>query len=431
MREHHRRLLATLTASEIGGALGLQITYFLVPLTAVQLFEAGPLAIGALNLADSVAALAVGIVLGRWIDRAGSVRAMTAANLLRFTVLALLGLSLSTAPQMWLLYVAMLCIGVASIAHDAGLTAAVLHLEVRSDHGLNRINAVLRTASTLSELAGPGVGGLLVTSLGFATGAGLGSLTFGVAAFAGVLFLRRRSDRARDAVLEDQAPPQPQPLPKRTNGPMSGVRFIWSDVVLRRLSMSSLQFNLFSAVFQAVFLIYCVRELEFDAAAIAVVAVSAGGGALLGAVAAASAAVAASPKAFYCCALALPAFCVAALIFADRVEDAAALVIVAGSQALFSLCMVVCIVLFNTIRQVKSPGHMAGQIAAAERVLALIGEIPGAVLGGILGTVFLLALPLAVASVGMLSACLWVLAVPDWSSKASTDRTETQRPSVN
>ncbi|MFZ6993452.1 MFS transporter [Curtobacterium sp. RRHDQ66] len=412
MTERNKTLVGGLAASETAGALGLQVAYFLVPLAAVQLFDASPLEIGVLNLVDSVAALTVGIAAGHWIDRVGGVRAMATANVLRFAVLALLGLALVFTPQMWVLYVAMFCIGVASLTHDAGLTSAVLQLGTRSSHGLNRVNSLLRGSSVVSELAGPGIGGLLVAALGFAAGAGVGSVGFGLAAIAAALCLRRMRRRRGPTV-----DPSDDSLRGEGNAPrvLGGLRFIWQDHALRRLSLSSLQFNLFSAVFQAVFLIYCIRELHFDTAAVAVVAVTAGIGALIGTALAASAPVAAAQKTVYVCSLATPAFCVGAMMLASQTEGVVPLLLVASAQAVFSACMVVCVVLFNTIRQLKSPTHMAGQIAASERVLALVGEIPGAVIGGILGTVFVLVLPLAVASIGMLGAGLWLLTVPDWS----------------
>lgn len=413
---NRRILIGGLAASEAAGALGLQVAYFLVPLAAVQLFDAGTLEIGALNLVDSVAALVVGVGLGRWIDRVGSIRAMTAANVVRCGVLVLLGLAFVLAPHVGMLYVAMFVIGIASLVHEAGLTSAVHRLGTLSSHGLNRANSFLRSSSVVSELAGPGVGGLLVATVGYAGGAGVGSIGFGLAAIAALLCSK--------ATPDGPAARPPSPLRKGSGpvGSLSGLRFIWHDRVLRRLTVSSLQFNLFSAVFQSVFLIYCIRDLGFDTDDVAVVAVTAGVGALLGSAVAASSVVATSPKTSYIFALATPALSVGTMMTASRTEGLVTLVLVAASQAVFSGCMVVCIVLFNTIRQLKSPPHMAGQIAASERVLALVGEIPGALLGGLLGAVLVLLVPLAVAALGMLTACLWLLTVSGWSTEVHTTK---------
>lgn len=416
MDERGRRFVGGLVASETAGAVGLQVTAFLVPLAAVQLFNAGPLAIGALNLVDSIAALVVGVAVGHWIDSVGGVRAMATANVVRCAVLALLGLAFALGPQLWILYLAMFCTGVASLVHEAGLTSAVLYLGETSSHGLNRVNALLRASSVVAELAGPGIGGIIVAALGFAAGAGVGSFGFGVATIAAVLCLRHVQIACRSAPPPSNARP-----PRPTLQWSGGMRFIWGDPTLRRLSVSSLHFNLFSAIFQAVFLVYCVRELGLDTAGVAAVAVIAGIGALGGAMLAASRAVADAQKSFYVSSLAVPAVCVGLVTLAGLVGGVVPLTLVAGAQALFSACMVVCIVLFNTIRQLKSPAHMAGQIAASERVLALVGEIPGAVIGGVLGSVFSLAVPLVVAAVGMLCAGMWLVAVPDWSHEIPAD----------
>ena len=231
MREHHRVLIGGLATSEATGALGVQVAYFVVPLAAVQLFDAGTLEMGVLNLVDSVAALVIGIALGRWIDRVGSIRAMSTANAVRCCVLALLGLAFLASPQMWTLYVAMFFMGIASLTHEAGLTSAVLRLGTLSSHSLNRVNSLLRSSSVVSELAGPGVGGLLVATAGFAGGAGLGSISFGLASIALLLCVKRAHG------WSGIRPPAP---PRRTSepvDPMSGFRVIWQDRVLRRLTV--------------------------------------------------------------------------------------------------------------------------------------------------------------------------------------------------
>ena len=53
---NRRPALGFLAASELMGALGLQIAFFVVPLAAIHVLDADPIQIGLLNLTDSAAA---------------------------------------------------------------------------------------------------------------------------------------------------------------------------------------------------------------------------------------------------------------------------------------------------------------------------------------------------------------------------------------
>ncbi|MCJ1712643.1 MFS transporter [Curtobacterium sp. VKM Ac-2922] len=411
---NHRAIgVGGLAGCESASAVGLQITYFAVPLIAIERFNADAVSIGALNLMDSIAALLFGLVAGNLIDRAGGVFAVGAANVLRASALCLLGVALVNSPQMWMLYVTMLLVGIASLTHEAGLSTAVQQLGVRSSRSLNRVNALLRGSSVVAELAGPGLAGVVVVLVGFGAALIIGGIAFAVAAAVCVAFWFV-IDRPSVNQEHDSAS---GPEGERGSRFADGLRFIFADRVLRDLTLSSTQFNLFSAAFQAVFLIYCVRVLDLGTPGVAVLGVAAGIGGLLGSFMAASGAVARRQKTWYLCALGVPAVCVLAIVGASSLSHGVSLVVVAVAEAVFSSCMVLCIVLFNTLRQMRSPEALAGRIAASERVLALAGEVPGALLGGFLGVVVGVHAPMVIAAVGMSASLFWVLRVPDWSER--------------
>lgn len=421
MRDGSARSVGALALNEGAGAVGLQITYFAIPLAAVQVFHVGPLAIGALNLLESVAALLFGLVAGRLIDEAGGFRSVVVADLARFCLLALLGFAFLTQPQLWMLYAAMLLLGMASLTHEAGLTTAVLMLRTRSPRRLNKVNAVLRVSSVVAELSGPGLGGLVVAVLGFGAAMLTGSLWFFLAVLActGATAVMKRDRSPLGSRAGSSSREEGDRADDSTAaGAAEGFRFIWKDDVLRNLSLSSLHFNLFSAAFQAVILIYCVRELGMETWGLALVGICSGVGALVGAGLAATEFVASHQKTTYAIALVIPGAAVLAMVSAGTLSTGGATVVVATGQALFSASMVVCLVSFNTVRQIRSPERIAGRIAASERVLALGGEIPGALIGGVGGTMFALQVPLVVAAIGMMAAAAWLARVPDWSVDA-------------
>ncbi|PCN47431.1 hypothetical protein Csp2054_12260 [Curtobacterium sp. 'Ferrero'] len=419
MGERSASRILALACGETAAALGMQIVLFVVPLAAVELFDANTFELGLLNLVDSVAALCFGFVVGGLIDGVGGVRAVSMADALRFISTALLAIGLVVDPHMWMLYIAMLLVGVGGLIHDAGVTTAVTTIEQLDGRRLNRVNAALRAGSVVSDLIGPGVGGLLVLLVGFGASAAGGSLAFLVAA--AVCFgLLRRQRVAQSSSGQRTRNSGGLAGTERTSA-TAGLRFVWDDDTLRPLTLSSTQFNFFSAGFQAVFLVYCVKVLHFGAGELAVVGIVAGAGALAGAGAASLSIVSRHTRKFYAASLFVPGLAVVAMINAEQILNGSAVVVIALAQAVFSACMVICVVLFNTVRQMRSPSALAGRIAAAERVLALMGEIPGALLGGLIGLVITLNVPLWIAAVGMSLSAWWVFRIRDWDGSPRTD----------
>lgn len=420
---------AGLFTSELAGALGLQISLFVIPLAAVKVFDANPMQIAILNVVDSVAALAFGLLLGRAVDSLGGTLAISLANTARAIAAGVVAASLFWDAHIAYLFVGMFVLGIASLMNDAGLSAAVVQVAGRSPRSLNRLNALLRGSAVVATTGGPGVAGALLLIGGFALASLVGAVAFAVAAVCG--FLTWRLSRGRfllpslsgtattGAAETSSATPSPDEG-TATQSVAAGLAFIWRHEVLRPLTTSSLQFNFFSAIFHAVFLLYCVRTLGFSSTDFAVIGVVAGVGGLLGSVLVATRLVGERAKQSYAASLVAPGVSIAVMLTAQCVEPTFGRVcLVAMAEFVFSLSMVVCIVLFNTQRQVESPEELSGQVAAAERVVALGGELPGAVLGGFLGGAVAFEASLVVGAVGMALSALWVWTMRPWNQGAA------------
>lgn len=414
--------LARLWVSEAFGSVGLQITLFVVPLVAVTVFDATALQIGALNSLESVAAIAFGLVTGLVIDRLGGSRAVALANVVRAVAAVTLLVGLLYWDGLWFLFVACVLIGVGSLANDAGVSTAVLELSSSRPRDLNRTNALLRVTTVASEVSGPGLGGLLVLSFGLAAASGAAAAAFGLAAglllVSMVLPMRQREpfgDIGRRGV--DTAASGIEAGAGRF---LSGGRFIWRHATLRPLVISSLHFNFFSAMVQSVFVIYCLHDLHFTTGDLAIVGVSGGAGGLIGGFIASSTAVAQRSRAVYLVALSLPGLCVWALLMERSAPHTTQVIGVMAAMGLWSAAMVVCLVLFNTVRQLQSPAHLVGRIASTERTLALGGELPGALLGGLLGTLISPTPALVLGAAGMMTAALWIARVPKGEAWTTT-----------
>ncbi|QDZ43206.1 hypothetical protein [Corynebacterium sp. sy039] len=96
-----------------------------------------------------------------------------------------------------------------------------------------------------------------------------------------------------------------------------GFRFILGHDFLKRLTFTSFHFNFFSSIFQAGFVVYCVRVLGFGGWEMGVVGVLGALGGLLGAVVAATEFAVQNAKNLYMAAITAPALSVFIMLLAQ------------------------------------------------------------------------------------------------------------------
>ncbi|MEV0230475.1 MFS transporter [Nonomuraea sp. NPDC050786] len=144
--------------------MGTQVTVVALPLTALEVLDAGAFQLGLLSAAEMLAFLLIGLPAGVWVDRARRRPILIWSDvargvaLLSIPVAAWLGVL--TLPQ---LYAVALVLGVGTVffdvAHMSFLPAIV------TKERLERGNGALEVTRNASMLAGPGVGGWMVAAL--------------------------------------------------------------------------------------------------------------------------------------------------------------------------------------------------------------------------------------------------------------------------
>ena len=419
-KEHKLRALGLLTASEFWGSIGLQVVLFIAPLAAIQLLDATAMQVAILNLTESAAALVFGLGVGQAVDRWGGASSITTANLVRAAGVGALAFSLFAGPSLPILYLTLFLMGVASLLHDAGISTAIVEYVGRDGKELNRANSLLRTSEIISSLGGPGLGGAILAFMTFGAAALFSSMSFAIAAgCAATVWFSTKAIRAQQT-LEASDAQTTDSSHDTSGGAFDGLRYILRSGFLRPLAATGLHFNFFSAIFQAVFVIYCVRVLGFETWVMSLVGIVGGLGGLVGAAFSSTATAEQNAKKFYALSLVIPAASVLVMLCAQMTTiHAARITAVALAEAVFSFCMVLCMVLFNTARQQASPDGMVGQIAATERMIALGGEVPGALIGGAVATAVSVQFSMTVASVGMLFAAVWLIEMKGWPSSST------------
>ena len=303
--------------------------------------------------------------------------------------------------------------------NEAGVNSTVVAVVGRGTKSLNRVNSLLRSSGVISELGGIALGGVALTLLTFGETMTIGALSFGLALFLSfrlwlVLSRQNKDNDVVSTARESAAEPVGW---KGEESTFSGLKYIFGNRFLKKLTLTSFHFNFFSSIFQAVFVVFCVQILDFKPWALSIVGIAGAVGGLSGAVAASTSFCSKNAKILYAISIALPALSISLMLFAQYSgSNNLRIGLVGLGEYVFGFCMVLCIVLFNTARQQCSPDSMVGSIAATERTVALGGEVPGFLLGGVLATVFSLGIAMLVAIIGILFTPAWLWRLKTWPS---------------
>ncbi|MFE2106253.1 MFS transporter [Kitasatospora sp. NPDC059463] len=239
------RLLWT---GETVSRLGSAVTAVALPLVAVVTLDAGPLAAGLLSAAVWLPWLLVGLPAGVWIGRWGRRAVLVRGNL----VSAVLYASVPAAARSGVLTFAQLLL-VALLAGTASVFLAAAHQAFLPDllppERLTEGNAKLQGGASVAQVAGPGAAGLAVQAFGAAAGLLADAVSFLVAAGA-LLLIRDRRTAAPE--------PDPAPLGRQVR---EGLAFVRRDPYLGAVLRYGAVANLALAGYQAVAVLFLIREL--------------------------------------------------------------------------------------------------------------------------------------------------------------------------
>lgn len=250
--------------------LGAQVTLIALPLTALTVLRAGPEGVGALRAAEYLPALALTLPAGPWIGRRPGRPLLIAANLGRAALLAAAcALGALHALSMPLLCALILGAGALTMAFELAYQAYLPAL-VGPEH-LTEGNSKLLATQSIGEIAGPGLGGVLVQALGAPGALAANAISFAVSS----------SYLARIETPERRPPGDPTPdLRAEIAG---GFRILLRHPYLRAFMADAATTNLCWTVFQTAWLVYMTTALRCGAAVLGLVLAAGSIGALLGA----------------------------------------------------------------------------------------------------------------------------------------------------
>lgn len=382
------------------GQFGAQLTGLVLPVFAVTALDATPWQMGALTAAETAAFLVIGLPAGAWVDRMRKRRTLIVADLVRAAALAVVVVAAATGTaSIPLLIAAALVISAATVFFDVAHQSYVPGL-VGLDHVVEG-NSKLQATQSVAMVVAPAIGGALLRVI---SAPALIATTVGTYLVSALWLGRIRHEEA--------LPRREDRRPLRTEI-AEGLRFVVHQPLLRRIVACTSLSNLFGSIGGALMVIFALRVVGLDEAALGLVFSLSAVGGLLGAVAAERMARWVGEARI------IPVSAVAggltyalnplALVLAEVVPPAAVLV-VAGFG--FSFWVVVYNVAQVSFRQRLCPPALLGRMNASVRFIVW-GTMPiGGLLGGWLGTAVGVERSLWVAAAGMTLAALPVVLSP-------------------
>ena len=266
----HGDFLKLWTAETIS-VFGSQIGGFALPLVAIITLDVSPFQVSALFVIEFAPFLLFTLPTGVWVDRLPRRPILVFADVGRAVALASVPVAaVLDVLTIWQLYAVGFAAGTLTVFFDVAYQSYLPALVGREQ--LVDGNSKLEFSRSGAQVAGPGVGGLLIGALTAPYAIVADAVSYLVSA----LFLGRirkaepRPERHEDRSLKREI--------------VEGLRLIFDDARWRAFAGYVATSNFFGMVIFAVLLVYAVRELGLSAEQLGLVFSLAGGGAVLGAV---------------------------------------------------------------------------------------------------------------------------------------------------
>ncbi len=404
-----RRLWAAQTVSQFGS----EITGLALPLVAILVLDASTFAVAVLAVVDWLPFFLFSLPAGVWIDRLPRRPILIASDLGRALILGSIPIAyLLDVLTLGQLYVVGLLAGTCTVFFDLSYQSYLPSVVERSELGEG--NSKLEVSRSSAQVAGPGLGGVLVSALTAPYAILADALSF----VASAVFLSRIQRRER----RPARPPETRPAFR--DEIREGLSFVVRHPIMRSIVFFVAVSNVFVTMLFAIYLVYAVRELGLDAATIGVIFSLGSVGSLVGALTANRVArlLGIGPG----------------LIAVATVGGLGLLLIPLATGGLVLPFLVVANVLWGffvlnyfvsavSLIQAITPDHLLGRTNASRRFLVQ-GVIPvGALLGGLLGTVLGLRTTIAIGAVGAAVAVLPLVFSPLRGVRTTADAEELVR----
>jgi predicted MFS family arabinose efflux permease len=266
---------------------------------------------------------------------------------------------------------------------------------------LLRANGALSATSAAVEFAGFGAAGVLVTVLTAPIAILIDAVSFVVSA----------------VILGSIRVPEGPPPLKADREPVlteivEGLRVVTSDPILRGLTAGTMGLSAMWGVVGAGWLLYATDDLGLDPAVIGVVAALGGFGSLLGAVVAGRVAGRFGVGRVVLGSLVVAALATMLIPLAPAGAPLVAVAFLLAQQLVGDSAITVFDVTEVSVRQARVPERQLGRVNGTVHTAAVVAQLTGTILGGVVGALFGLRIALLLGPLGVVVGLIGVWASP-------------------
>src|SRR5215475_5896843 len=373
---------------------GDQVSSVALPLTAVLVLHAGAAEMGYLTALQWLPSLLFGLHAGAWVDRRGKRTTMILADIGRAVALVTIpvcyALDVLTLTQMYLVTFAAGALSVLFTVSDGTLFVSIVPPERYVDG-----QSLIYGSRSLSFMGGPAVGGLLIEALTAPYAVVVDALSFLGSAFQ----------------LGTIRPAEP-PSADAAEGVTAGLKFIRGSPIVRASLTGVAVVNFFHLMFSALFMLYAVRELGVGPGVLGVVIGAGAVGGMLGSVLCKRLTARLGAGLVYVAGCLVFTGPLALVPLAAGAHGAAVLVMLFGAEFASGFGVMVLDISIAAIFAVVIPASMRSRVSGAFQAINYGTRPPGALIGGLAGSVLGLRTALWIAVAGAVFGALLLLPSP-------------------
>ncbi|MCL6598363.1 MAG: MFS transporter [Alicyclobacillus macrosporangiidus] len=423
--------------------IGSRLTREGLPLGAVLVLGASPVAMGWLEVVGTLPVTVLGLVTGALLDRLPRRPFLVATDLLRFLILMSIPLTAWFGHlSLWLLFVVKPLVDILSLVFNTAYQSYLPRLVGR--HHLLDANAKLNLTRSFAEMTGPGLAGVLVQTLSMPVAIFLDALSYLVSALS-VLWIRRRESSAASTRqtrsgetsaeaaggLSSEAGQSPAAPAAQCQPPVpvgmdaraiaweirEGLRVVFRHPVLRALTLTVATSGFFQGILFSMDVLFALRILHLGPGLFGITVCCGGLGAMIGAAAVRRL----GERHGFGRWLILSRFGFGAFNLLQPLAHGPAwmaAVFLMGAQVMGDGCGVISDTLETSLRQWTARDEELGRVNSVYNLLENILASVGAVAGGYIAAGFGLRAAIAVAAVGITLSAAWLFTAPIWRMKS-------------
>ena len=380
-------------------AFGDQITYLALPIVAVLILKADAAQMGLLTAIGLLPHLLFSLPAGIWLDRVRERRRlMIMADIGRAAGLALVPFAfLANVLSIELLFAIAFAIGALSVVFDTAWNIFFVAVAKRDQYV--QASSLLNGSRSMSSVAGPAIGGVLIQVLSAPI-----TLVLDALSFLGSAFFLGRIHATEPPIDRDPGTVREQLR--------DGLSFIAHDPIIRGVLLSVATVNLFNYCFAALFILYVTVNLGVEPGILGLALGAGAVGSVAGAVIAGRVGRRLGIGRAYLVGLVLFPAPLILVPLADGLPQVVVLAVLFVMEFLAGMGVMILDVSAGAMLLARTPDRIRGRSAGTFRFVNMGVRPIGAILGGVLATAIGIRETLIIVTIAQLGGVLWLIGSP-------------------